>query len=89
MNFIREYCPGREPGKGTCVVRTETYAKFVAHFNALLVEAQRDFPRLTADVEVAHYAGRRYKGTYGIEFPMEEAQVPETYSRLSVLEYHL
>ena len=65
MDIIKEYCYDAR----RVILRSSTYSRSMEYFNELYAEAKKDFPFLTPDmVEVTHYAGRRYKGTFGIEF---------------------
>lgn len=69
------------------VIRTNTYAHSISYFMELVREAKRDFPNLEdKDIIVSHYAGRRYRNTFGIEFPIQDATIPETYHKISSLE---
>ncbi|MDO8599326.1 MAG: hypothetical protein Q7S02_04410 [bacterium] len=86
MTIIREV-HHRGDGMSHCVIRTDTYASSVAHFQLLLEEARRDFPALEPkDAEVIHYAGRRYSGTFGIEFDAATSTIPATYIEIAEVE---
>lgn len=88
MDIIKEYCKpiGAPP---ICVVRTETYASGLMHFDELFAVAQSDFPDLhREDCEVVHYGGQRYRGTYGIEF-WRSGGIPDSYQKIEHLEYRL
>lgn len=51
------------------IIRTNTYARTLSHINNLVSKAKKDFPSLSdEDIMIIVYAGRHYKGTYGIEF---------------------
>lgn len=73
------------------VIRTNTYGSNFAHFQKLFDEAKKDFPHITPETaDIKHYAGRRYKGTYGIEFNIDiEVPVPEGYKDISEVEFIL
>lgn len=90
MDIIREYCKPKTIGAlPICVVRTKTYASSLAHFDELFTVAQSDFPDLRReDCEAVHYAGQRYRGTYGIEFRWS-GEIPENYQKIEYLEYRL
>lgn len=83
MKIIKEYC---QAGK-RCIIRTDTYVSTLQHFLDLLEEARQDFPDLKPeDVEIKHYGGIRYAGTYGIEFKVTHADVPKCYSPVKMVE---
>jgi len=80
----------KEQTERHCVIRSDTYAKSLDHMLILFEFAQSDFPGLKPeDVSVQLYGGRRFKGTYGIEFPkikIEGTTVPGDYRQISELE---
>lgn len=85
MQIIREWCKH----SGRCVIRTNTYANSLGHFNHLFEIAQKDFSELKAsDVEIVHYAGERYARTFGIEFK-PVGIVPKDYQEVARHEYSL
>ena len=91
MTIIKERCRRtRKSPVVRCVVRTDTYAKTLQHFLNLLAEARKDFPDLSArEVEVVHYGGRHYRGTFGIEFSAKKDEVPRSYGIIRNLELTL
>lgn len=70
------------------VLRTDTYANSLAHFEMLFAEAKKDFPSLEpGKVEVIRYGGDRYARTHGIEFLIPEgAIIPPEYQPIENLE---
>ena len=84
MKFIKEYHKATK----TATIRTNCYAKSVGHIAILFREAEKvNLALLMGDVNIAHYAGRHYKGTYGIEFKVSEK--PEGYREISEPQYLL
>lgn len=80
--IIKEFC---EDGR-TAVIRENNYGSGLDKFMRLFEEAQKDFPGLLYEnVSVVKYGGRRYKGTFGIEF--ETSSAPNSYIRINALEY--
>lgn len=68
MDIIKEVVK-KDNGIYQYIVRTQTYASSMAHLIQLLVFAQQYFPDLhPRDVNVVHYGGEYYKGTFGIEW---------------------
>jgi hypothetical protein len=66
--IIKEYV-NIPSGVVRVILRTPTYARSLAHFERLYAEAQKDYPNLAREqVDVTHYGGDSYKGTFGIEF---------------------
>ncbi len=89
MDFIKEYQPVVEQFPGRCVIRTNTYCKNFSHICFLVAEAKKDFPDLKDNlIEIAHYGGQHYKGTFGIEFT-PTGEVPDSYEKISELEFTL
>ncbi len=65
MKFIKEYAKSAK----RCIIRTDCHGSKLSFFDELWVVAKSDFPELTREeVDVVHYGGKRYKGTFGIEF---------------------
>ena len=85
MKVIKEFC------RKIVVLRTNTSAKGLNHFDKLFAQAKKDFPTLErSDVRVVQFGGDRYKRTFGIEFDLPEgAKIPKGYSELKELEYTL
>jgi hypothetical protein len=74
------------------IIRTNTYASTFAHFQMLFDEVKKDFPTLIPEsANIVHYGGRHYKGTYGIEFKINEFEipVPAEYKEVSSVEFAL
>ena len=87
MVVIREVAPSRSLGHH-CIIRTTHYGSSLGYINRLVAEARKDFPCLSDDdIEIKHYAGMRYKRTFGIEFiaPREQS-IPDTYRPIAHLE---
>ena len=85
MKIIKEVCIGDDFKR--CVIRTDTYAKSVEHIMYLYRIASKDFPHLMQeDFSIAHYGGRRYKGTYGIEFNVNMSSNTEDYRQIKNME---
>jgi len=79
--MIKEYCENAH----IVIIRADTYGSQLSMLEAFYTEALEDFPNLTReDCKVVHYAGRRYKGYFGIEF--ESKYCPDNYERVSNLE---
>lgn len=97
MTFIKEILKHNpEAHKGApalhrIIVRTNTYGSNFEFFQRLYKEAKKDFPHLKPiDADIKHYAGRRYKGTYGIEFSINvDVKVPKGYEDVSEVEWTL
>jgi hypothetical protein len=87
MKFIKEYCKAAN----RAVIRTQTYTHSWGYFFNLVKEAKKDFPGLTTDkIEIVHYGGRHYKGTYGIEFVLnKKIPISKEYTQISNLEFSL
>lgn len=79
------------PYEHRIVVRTNSYGSNFKFFQLLYDEVKRDFPHITPEIaDIKHYAGRRYKHTYGIEFNIKsEIKVPDGYTEISEVEYTL
>ncbi len=93
MNFIKEFAKfDKEPNsidEKRVIVRTNSYGSSFGFFQRLFDEVKKDFPHITPDnADIKHYAGRHYKGTYGIEFNVFGA-LPESYKEVSSMEYTL
>lgn len=87
MTITKEHRPRDGSTWSRCIVRTDTYSSTIAFFLRLLEEAQRDFPGLDPkEIEVVHYAGRRYAGTFGIEFAALTCNVPTSYREIAEVE---
>lgn len=87
MNVIKEYCEYAN----VCVIRTENYGSSMKYFRYLVGVAKQDFPYLDEEnIEIKHYAGERYKKTFGIEFKVPNGySVPSDYQLIQNLEYTL
>lgn len=84
MDIIKEYCC-QERGY-RFILRLPHYGHTVAHINWLYLLAKEDFGLLDGDkVEVVHYGGQRYKGTFGIEFN-SMTEPPEGYKKIEQVE---
>lgn len=87
MKIIKEVCGD------IAILRTETYNNKLILFFILYIEAMKDFPNLNLspkDVQIAHFAGDRFKGTFGIEFNIYNANgIPTDYQQISELELTL
>ena len=84
MSMIKEFCPSSSRG----VIRERNYDNRFSKFQALVQEAKSDFPYLTdEDIEIVHYGGGSYSGTWGIEFPAHG--VPNDYEVTAQLELTL
>lgn len=85
--IIKEHRPRGGSTESRCIIRTDTYSSTIAFFMRLFEEAQRDFPGLDPkEVEVVHYAGRRYAGTFGVEFVALTSNVPASYQEIAEVE---
>lgn len=83
MQIIKEFCPKYN----SFILRTQTYAHTLSHFEYLFAVARNDFPGLSKnDVEIIHYGGKTYKRTFGIEFVIYDIDVPNDYQEISDLE---
>lgn len=82
MNIIKEYTDNH------AIIRTTTYAHSLLHFQELFDIAKKDFPNLDSkDVSITKYAGKRYKGTFGIEFTCPLfVKIPDDYVEIDHLE---
>ncbi len=81
----------KEQTKKHCVIRTDTYGKTLDHLLDLYDLAKNDFPEIEPkDITIVHYAGERYKRTYGLEFKKPDgAKVPDDYQNIQQLELTL
>lgn len=92
MDIITEYVKQKGLGeevasKAIVIVRTIRHTSNLAHLLNLLRRARKDFPGLKpSEVEVMHYAGRSYKGTYGIEFSQPLEKIPAGYKEIHQVE---
>lgn len=87
MKIIKEIRPASGAQRAIAVIRTNTYNKSMAHLRSLEAIALIDFPDLNpVEINVVHYGGRHYKGTMGIEFPVDGLPAPNGYSEISKLE---
>lgn len=85
IKLVKEYCSDAK----TCVIRTTTYNHTAKYFKKLITEAKKDFPLLADNnISIIHYGGRIYKGTFGIEFPVNE-EPKEDYLKIKELELSL
>ena len=84
MEMIKEATPS-----GQCVIRNRGYGSCMDYFLEMMQAAMKDFPELTpSSIEVKHYGGRHYKGTFGIEFKMDLDKINyEVYREISQLEF--
>lgn len=86
MRIIREYSTYAK----RCVLRSDGYLSNLTYFATLYESALEDFPNLKPNaVEVVHFGGDRYRGTFGIQFSWLEGEVPGHYSRMERLELTL
>ena len=70
-------------------LRNDHYGKSLQVIEELFEEALKDFPELSRDdVQLSHYAGMCYKGTYGIEFTAPN-DVPSEYQVTARVEFLL
>ena len=86
MTIIKEFCLYSRQ----CIIRTDTYAHSLRHFQNLFEIAKKDYPDLKPEnVEVIHYAGERYARTFGIEFkPTDETRLSDyDYAEIALHEY--
>lgn len=90
MKFIREIFYHEKTKTKRFVIRTDCYNSELSHFMLLFQEAKKDFPDLKEEqIEIKHYGGRCYKGTYGIEFTIDPKVIPTTYEQIHKLELEL
>lgn len=84
--MIKEYFRFPEGNPVRFIVRRPDYGSKVEDINELAEIAKRDFPQLDDNVlDLIHYGGQRYKGTYGIEFNLDTAP-PSDYREISQVE---
>ena len=92
MNFIKEAFPTTVEGQPgfRYVLRTNTHGHSLAFFKRLQREIFRDFNcEIPEDeLEIVHYGGRSYRGTFGIEFILAGEKHP-AYDEISRLELKL
>lgn len=87
MKYIKSYVPFSDTDEVRVIIRTNTYGSDIDFFLKMAEEAQRDFPDVPfSDMNVHHYAGVSYKGTYGIEFNTNSHCVPSYYSKQKSVE---
>lgn len=85
MRHKKQYFKGQDIT--TFVVRLDHYGSQLSSFEALFVEAEKDFPDLrSSDVKIVCYGGKRIKGFFGLEFT-ENCTPPPGYEQISQLEY--
>ena len=93
VKIIREVRrPRAEDGgdyqRALCVVRSNCYGSRLDYLLQLAAAAREDFPHLTdEDIEIKHYAGRHYARTFGIEFNVPVADVPDSYKEIREVEH--
>lgn len=85
MEIIKEF----SAGQSVAILRTSTYAHSLDHFLKLAEAAKADFPHLKpSEIKIVHYGGKRYRGTFGIEFQITDPP-PESYTRIPQTEPNL
>ncbi len=91
MEIIKEVFINSQHKNVRFIIRTNTYSNSLFYFNTLFEEAKKDFPDIKPDdVEIIHYGGRRYKGTFGIEWSESiTIKRPKEYREISNTEYTL
>lgn len=90
FKFIKEYFYHKQYKTKRFIVRTDCYNSDLSHFILLFQTAKKDFPDLKEEqVEIKHYGGMTYKGTYGIEFNLDPKVIPVEYEQIHKLEYTL
>jgi hypothetical protein len=89
VNIIKE-CVLDETGT-RIVLRSGTYSNDLAYLEKLYAQACQDFPGLTREqVTVCHYAGQRFRNTFGIEFDVPiDVVVPPGYEQIGNVEFTL
>lgn len=76
----------RELASKKFIFRTDTKKHDLRYFETLFQEARKYFPLLSRrDIEVVHYAGSQYRGTFGIEFP-SSANAPAGFTLINETE---
>lgn len=69
ITIIRECVRFKGKREWRIILRTNCYGSSLGFFFKLFSYLLQDFPDIKAeDMDVMHYGGRCYKGTYGIEF---------------------
>lgn len=95
--IIREFAPGDRDTAlraGRIIVRADNYGSSLAKFDELfdimstdMLTFQPPIELDREDVEVVHYAGRRYAHTFGLEVSIPEGHVvPAEYVRVPTVE---
>ena len=80
--MIREY----HEQTNRAIIRNNNYSSSIESILSLYEEALKDFDSLKpGDVEIVHYGGIYYKGTFGIEFHAPK-KPDQRYFRISFLE---
>lgn len=84
MKVIKEYTGDH------VVIRTNCYGSRLSFLMDLFNIAKKDFPSLElGHVEVKHYGGRHYAGTFGLEFELVTVgspMIPIDYEQITCLE---
>ncbi len=81
MIIIKEVWKDRRPEmkehiKDRIIIRSNCYGSSIGYINKLVEQAKKDFKGIDVDsIKVVCYGGRRYAGTFGIEFDVP----PDTY----------
>jgi hypothetical protein len=97
QKIVKEFVPHEQSvalSAGRLVVRAENYGssltKFDELFDVMAADALTFEPPIELDredVEVVHYAGERYSGTFGLEVSIPEGHtIPADYTRTQQLE---
>lgn len=89
MSIIKEYVEYNNQSAKRFIVRRSDHGKTLFHLMELKVEIEKDFGHLpNSSFEIVHYAGDRYKGTYGLEF-FSDRSVPKEYKQIAQAELTL
>ncbi len=71
IQIIKEVWKDRRPefSKDRIIIRSNCYGSSIGYINKLVDEAKKDFKGIDVDsINIVHYGGRHYAGTFGIEF---------------------
>ena len=87
MQIIKEFCAENS----TCVVRSNCYGSSFSYIKDLVAVVKSDFPEIDDDmITIVHYAGERYKHTFGVEFVISSKYgFPRGYIGINSLEMTL
>ena len=90
MKIIKEFVRIKLDDSARIILRTNYYIGTFEYIRNLVNEARKDFSLEDDKIEIIHYAGDRYKGTYGIEFNVDKGvTIPEKYKEVSQVEFKL